>query len=70
MLPLPGEQNDGGHPICVVGYQFDTDVPGGGMFLFRCSWGRAWGKAESGMPPGYGALFFEYVAQYGLGAFV
>ena len=34
----------GGHAMCMVGYQDDADVPGGGYFLVRNSWGTAWAR--------------------------
>lgn len=68
-MPIPLLTGDGGHAVCVVGYELDPNLPGGGVFHFRNSWGRTWAKKDSRVQPGYGTLFFEYVAKYGLEAF-
>ena len=39
------------------------------MFLFRNSWGKSW-ATKSRYKAGYGTLFFEYVRQYAVEAFV
>ncbi len=31
-----------GHCVALVGYQLDPNLPGGGAFLFRNSWGEKW----------------------------
>jgi C1A family cysteine protease len=41
---------------------------GGGVFLFRNSWGKSWAP-RSRYGTGYGALFFEYVRQYAVSAY-
>ena len=51
-LPLPGERNLGGHAMCMVGYADDDDVPGGGYFIVRNSWGEAFGQ-QGKIAPGY-----------------
>ena len=68
-MPFPGEVSDGGHAICLVGYELNDGVPGGGAFILRNSWGTAWGKPHGRFGAGYGTLFFDYVAKYGLEAF-
>jgi hypothetical protein len=68
-MPIPGSNSDGGHAICVVGYELNANVPGGGAFIIRNSWGTAWGKPQGRFGPGYGTLFFEYVKKYGLEAY-
>ncbi len=68
-LPFPGSNSDGGHAICLVGYELNPEFPGGGAFLFRNSWGTGWAKKEGRFGPGYGTLYFEYVEKYGLEAF-
>jgi C1A family cysteine protease len=68
-LPLPLSLHDGGHAVCLVGYERRPNVPGGGVVLFRNSWGKAW-AAKSRYKAGYGTLFFEYVRQYAVEAFV
>ena len=42
-MPLPGEPTEGGHAWCIVGYQDEASVPGGGYFIVRNSWGTGWG---------------------------
>jgi hypothetical protein len=68
-MPLPRMLSDGGHAICVVGYEERAGVPGGGAFLFRNSWGRKWARANGRFGAGYGTLFFDYVRAYGIEAF-
>ena len=68
-MPIPGDKSDGGHAICVVGYELNSRFPGGGAFLIRNSWGTAWGKPSGRFQPGYGTLFFEYIKKYGLEAY-
>lgn len=68
-MPLPGSVSDGGHAICVVGYELNPRFPGGGAFIIRNSWGKTWGKL-SRFAPGYGTLFFDYVKKYSLEAYV
>ena len=67
-LPLPFSQPDGGHAICLVGYELRPNAPGGGVFLFRNSWGKTW-AAKSRYKAGYGTLFFEYVRQHAVEAY-
>ncbi len=47
-----------GHSVALVGYRRDTAFPGGGYFVFRNSWGSAWGDH------GYGYMPFDYVLKY------
>jgi hypothetical protein len=68
-MPLPGEPSDGGHAVCLVGYEEDERVPGGGAFIFRNSWGQKWACKNRRFGPGYGTLFFEYVSRYGIAAY-
>jgi C1A family cysteine protease len=68
-MPLPGMDEDGAHAVCLAGYEQNTRAPGGGAFIFRNSWGRSWAKRQGRFGPGYGALPFEYVRQYGIEAF-
>ncbi|WP_341466129.1 C1 family peptidase [Bacillus cereus] len=51
-IPMPnGSQHVGGHALCVVGYNDETQ-----MFKFKNSWGRNWGEN------GYGYLPYEYMS--------
>lgn len=64
-LPLPGTKPEGAHAICLVGYELRKDTPGGGVFIFRNSWGRNWGS-QSPFGRGYGSFPFEYLSMYHL----
>jgi C1A family cysteine protease len=56
------------HALCLVGYQDDVSVPGGGYFLVRNSWGTEWAlQCPDGR--GYGWLPYVYLQKYGLTAF-
>lgn len=67
-LPLPGEEPVGGHAWCVVGYVDDDDVPGGGYFIVRNSWGTQWAP-DSPEAPGHAVMPYEYVERYAVEAF-
>jgi hypothetical protein len=67
-LPLPGEKKEGGHAMCMVGYQADEAVPGGGYFVVRNSWGTDW-ACDSPVAAGYARLPFAYLSQYGTSAY-
>jgi C1A family cysteine protease len=68
-LPLSTDKVEGGHAMCLVGYQDDADVPGGGYFLVRNSWGTAsWGQ-DNVVAPGHARIPYAYMAQYGRSAF-
>ncbi len=73
-LPLPGEKVEGGHAMCMVGYEADLNVPGGGYFLVRNSWGEDWAKdqktAEEVPMPGYARIPYAYINQYGTSAYI
>jgi C1A family cysteine protease len=68
-MPLPGNHPDGGHAVCLVGYELREGVPGGGVFLFRNSWGGKWARRAGRFGEGYGTLYFAYVRSHGLEAF-
>jgi hypothetical protein len=67
-LPLPLSSPDGGHAICLVGYELRSAAPGDGAFVFRNSWGKSWARG-SRYRAGYGTIPFEYVRQYALEAY-
>lgn len=56
------------HALCLVGYQDDASVPGGGHFVVRNSWGIDWGN-QCPDGSGYGWLPYGYLERYGLTAF-
>lgn len=49
-MPTPDEQAEGGHAICLAGYDDSSK-----LFKFRNSWGTSWGDN------GYGYLPYDYV---------
>lgn len=67
-LPLPGEKLEGGHAMCMVGYEVDEDVPGGGYFLVRNSWGTGWGS-QNPVSAGHARIPFAYLSNYGSSAY-
>ncbi len=69
--PIPGETPDGGHAMCMVGYEDDATDPalGGGRFLIRNSWNGSWGTASSTGTTGYGTIPYSYIARFALEAF-
>lgn len=68
--PIPGEFQNGGHAICLVGYVDIADSPeiDGGRFLVRNSWGTTWG-IDSPYGPGYGTIPYSYIAKFGMEAY-
>ncbi|HKI20666.1 MAG TPA: hypothetical protein VKA15_22440 [Isosphaeraceae bacterium] len=67
-MPLPLSKPDARHAVCLVGHELRPNAPGGGVFIFRNSWGKTW-AAKSRYKAGYGTLFFEYVRQYAVEAY-
>jgi hypothetical protein len=55
--PKPGEAIEGGHAICIVGYDDAAR-----RFTFENSWGPRWGDK------GYGSVSYDYVRDHGAGA--
>jgi hypothetical protein len=67
-MPVPTSVLVGGHAMCCVGYEHDTDFPGGGYLIVRNSWGEEWSPL-SPIGPGYGVLPYLYVDVYGWESF-
>jgi hypothetical protein len=65
---LPGEQRNGGHAMCVVGYRPDDSAPGGGYFIVRNSWGTGW-ATDNPDGPGYCHVPYRLMLESGLAAF-
>lgn len=63
-VPSPSESIQHNHAILLAGFVEDISVAGGGYFIFRNSWGAAWGDG------GYGYLPFEYVSLWSIQACV
>jgi C1A family cysteine protease len=56
--------------MCMVGYQDDPDVPGGGYFLVRNSWGTTtWGQ-DNAVAPGHARIPYAYMGEHGSSAHV
>jgi hypothetical protein len=70
-LPIPGEIANGGHAMCILGYEDNAapEYPGGGYFILRNSWSTSWGSA-SAYGPGYGTIPYAYIAKYGAEAWI
>lgn len=54
--------------MCLVGYEDDPDVPGGGFFYLRNSWGERWGR-DNVLGAGYGRIPYSYLAEHGRSAY-
>ncbi|MEN4011884.1 MAG: C1 family peptidase [Chloroflexota bacterium] len=63
-LPFSSDRQEGGHAMTMVGYQDDPEVPGGGYFHIRNSWGTSW-ASESLLGSGYARLPYAYMQYYG-----
>jgi C1A family cysteine protease len=67
-MPTAGEQPEGGHALCIIGYDDNHQNPDGskGAMLFKNSWGTGWGCQKDGTPSdgttngGYGWLSYPY----------
>jgi hypothetical protein len=68
-MPLPGDKVEGGHAMCMVGYEADPNVPGGGYFIVRNSWGTGW-AGQSAVAPGYARIPFAFINRYGKTAYI
>lgn len=66
-LPLPGETQNGGHAMTLVGYQDDIEAPGGGYFLVRNSW-QPW-SWDGVWREGYGQIPYAYISRYATAVF-
>jgi hypothetical protein len=62
-MPLTTDRREGGHAMCIVGYEDDPEVPGGGSFLVRNSWGTGW-ASQSAAEPGHCRIPYEYIRLY------
>jgi hypothetical protein len=54
----PADKVSDGHSILLVGYEDDASKPGGGVFVFRNSWGPKWGNN------GYSTMSYGYARSY------
>lgn len=62
-LPLATDNLEGGHAMCMVGYEDDPDVPGGGFFLVRNSWGTDW-ASQGIVAPGHARIPYAYIERH------
>ena len=67
-MRVGNEQVEGGHAVCLVGYQDSASSPGGGYFIVRNSWGTTWAN-QSPYGPGYGTIPYRYIANDAYEAF-
>jgi hypothetical protein len=67
-LPLSTDHREGGHAMCMVGYEDDPDVPGGGYFLVRNSWGTDW-AGDNALAPGHCRMPYAYLEQLASSAY-
>jgi C1A family cysteine protease len=67
-MPLATDHVEGGHAMCIVGYEDDASVPGGGFFVVRNSWGVTWANSST-VEPGYARMPYAYIASYGSSAY-
>jgi hypothetical protein len=67
-MPLSTDPLEGGHAMCLVGYEDDPEVPGGGFFYLRNSWGERWGRNNS-LGAGYGRIPYAYLTEHGRSAY-
>lgn len=59
LIHVPAAENViDGHSIAFVGYRDDPDAPGGGVLIFRNSYGSGWGDE------GYGTISYAYAWAY------
>lgn len=58
--------HNGAHAICLVGYKDSDDHHRDGYFIFKNSWGTAWGAGRR--DPGFGSLPYRYVIKEGIEA--
>lgn len=62
-MPGTGETaGHNGHSMCIVGYEDDSSVLGGGRFIIRNSWGKSWG-VNSRFGPGYGTIPYGFITR-------
>jgi C1A family cysteine protease len=65
--PIPGEVPDGGHAMCLVGYDDDPGnvALGGGRFRVRNSWGTSdWAYHSAVGVAGYGSIPYSYISRF------
>ncbi len=60
-MRIGSEPANGGHAMCLIGYQDDGRSPGGGYFILRNSWFGAWG-AQCPYGSGNGTIPYAYIS--------
>ena len=68
-MPISSDELSGGHAMCIVGYEDDREVPGGGYFIVRNSWGTGWG-ANNPIGAGYCRIPYAFIENHGRSAYV
>lgn len=79
-MPTFDEKSNGGHAMLFTGFINSKNYAGGGVFIFRNSWGEDWGSEVSEVvdnegnshkiPSGYGIISYSLVEKYGRDFFV
>jgi C1A family cysteine protease len=49
--------------MCLIGYEDQANVPGGGFFILRNSWFGHWGQ-QSPYGSGNGVIPYDYIKQH------
>ena len=60
-MRIGNEPANGGHAMCLIGYQDDQQAPGGGYFTLRNSWFGVWGT-QCPFGSGNGTIPYAYIA--------
>jgi hypothetical protein len=60
-MRIGNEQMNGGHAMCLIGYQDQDDAPGGGFFILRNSWFGQWGT-DCPFGSGNGTIPYAYIS--------
>ena len=60
-MRIGSESRNGGHAMCLIGYQDHADAPGGGFFILRNSWFGTWG-IDCPYGSGNGTIPYAYIA--------
>ena len=60
-MRIGNEPANGGHAMCLIGYQDQDDAPGGGFFILRNSWFGMWG-VDCPYGSGNGTIPYAYIS--------
>jgi hypothetical protein len=62
-LPLPDEEDEGGHAMTLIGYEDNPKAPGGGWLFVQNSWGPRW-PVRTPIAPGCFRMPYAYAARH------